>query len=415
MKDIERPSYLRQIEPFFDKPVIKVLTGMRRVGKSSLLRLLMQHLAHRGIPESRIIYINKESIEWDFLRDDTDLYRYITGRIDTSSGKPYLFIDEVQEISGWERVVNSLLADDRADITVTGSNADLLSSELATLIAGRYIEFPVFPLSYREFLLFRSAYSGETVDDDPDEFRLYLRYGGLPGIHTLKPTDATVFPYLNALYSTIVLKDVVSRNRIQDPGQLDRIVRFVFDNAGNITTAKRIADFLKNQKITAGVDKVLHYLGCLEQAFLIRRVLRYDIKGLRHLELYEKYYVGDVGLRHGFLGYRDGDISGLLENIVYLELLHRGYRVSIGKLDDREIDFIAERQEERIYIQVSVALATDETVEREFSALERIPDNHPKVVLSLDEYQRINRGGIRHENLREWLVKVDWARSGADE
>ncbi|MFP4153981.1 MAG: ATP-binding protein [Alkalispirochaeta sp.] len=407
MNEIERPSYLRQIVPFFDTPVIKVLTGMRRVGKSSLLRLMMRHLVQRGISESQIIYINKESMEWDFIRSDTELYRYITGRIDAASGKPYLFIDEVQEVSGWERVVNSLLADNRADITITGSNADLLSSELATLIAGRYIEFPVFPLSYREFLLFRSVHAGETVDDDPDEFRLFLRYGGLPGIHTLEPVDATVFPYLNALYSTIVLKDVVSRNRIQDPGQLDRIVRFIFDNAGNITTAKRITDFLRNQKITAGVDKVLHYLACLEQAFLIRRVLRYDIKGLRHLELYEKYYVGDVGLRHGFLGYRDGDISGLLENVVYLELLHRGYRVSIGKLDDREVDFIAERQEERMYIQVSVNLASDETVEREFSALEHIPDNHPKVVLSLDEYQRINRGGIRHENLREWLMSED--------
>jgi predicted AAA+ superfamily ATPase len=231
----------------------------------------------------------------------------------------------------------------------------------------------------------------------------------MPGIHTLELRDETVFPYLNALYSTIVLKDVVSRNRIRDPGQLDRIVRFVFDNAGNITTAKRIADFLKNQKITASVDKVIHYLACLEHAFLIRRVLRYDIKGLRHLELYEKYFVGDIGLRHGFLGYRDTDIGGVLENIVYLELLHRGYRVSIGKLDDREIDFIAERQQERTYIQVCLTLESPETIEWEFSALERVPDNHPKLVLSLDEYQRVSRRGVRHENLREWLVQ-EWAQ-----
>ncbi|MFW6213376.1 MAG: ATP-binding protein [Spirochaetota bacterium] len=404
MNDIERPSYLREIESFIDAPVVKVLTGMRRVGKSSLLRLLIRYLTQRGVPHSQIVYINKESMEWDFIRSDTELFHYVNGQIDAAPGKPYLFIDEVQEVSGWERVVNSLLADDRADITLTGSNADLLSSELATLIAGRYVEFPVFPLSYREFLLFRSARSGQTVEDHPEEFRRFLRYGGLPGIHMLKLNDATVFPYLNALYGSIVLKDVVSRNRIQSPGQLDRIVRFVFDNAGNITTAKRITDFLRNQKITAGVDKVLHYLECLEQAFLIRRVLRYDIKGLRHLELYEKYYAGDVGLRHGFLGYRDGDVNGLLENIVYLELLHRGYRVSIGKLDDREIDFIAERQEERMYIQVSVSLASDDTVEREFSALERVPDNHPKMVLSLDDYQHVNRGGIRHENLRAWLL-----------
>jgi predicted AAA+ superfamily ATPase len=342
-------------------------------------------------------------MDWDFIRDAAALYQYVMAQIQDSSEKPYLFIDEVQEISDWERVVNSLLADGRADITITGSNAELLSSELATLISGRYVEFPVMPLTYGEFLTFR----GSGIGDSPEEFRRYLRYGGLPGIHTLALSDETVFPYLNALYSTIVLKDVVSRHRIQDPGQLDRIIRFIFDNAGNITTAKRIADFLKNQKITAGVDKVLHYLACLEQAFLIRRVLRYDIKGLRHLELYEKYYAGDVGLRHGFLGYRDGDISGVIENIVFLELLHRGYRVSIGKLDDREVDFIAERQEQRTYVQVCLTLETAATQEREFSALERIPDNHPKIVLSLDEYQQVARGGIRHENLREWLLGAE--------
>lgn len=403
MSDISRPAYLRRIIPFFDKPLIKVLTGMRRVGKSSLIRLLIRYLQDQGISESRIIYINKESMDWDFIRDATELYQYVMARIKDGAGKPYLFIDEIQEIPNWERVVNSLLADGRADITITGSNAELLSSELATLISGRFVEFSVLPLTYGEFLAFRGGGTGDT----PEEFRRYLRYGGLPGIHTLELSDETVFPYLNALYSTIVLKDVVSRHRIQDPSQLDRIVRFVFDNAGNITTAKRIADFLKNQRITASVDKVLHYLGCLEQAFLIRKVLRYDIKGLRHLELYEKYYAGDVGLRHGFLGYRDGDISGVIENIVFLELLHRGYRVSIGKLDDREIDFIAERQEQRLYIQVCLTLETAETQEREFSVLERIPDNHPKTVLSLDEYQRISRGGIANQNLREWLLRAE--------
>ncbi|MFO7782782.1 MAG: ATP-binding protein [Spirochaetia bacterium] len=403
MSDISRPAYLRRIIPFFDKPLIKVLTGMRRVGKSSLIRLLIRYLQDQGVSESRIIYINKESMDWDFIRDATELYQYVMARIKDGARKPYLFVDEIQEIPNWERVVNSLLADGRADITITGSNAELLSSELATLISGRYIEFSVLPLTYGEFLAFRGGGTGDT----PEEFRRYLRYGGLPGIHTLELSDETVFPFLNALYNTIVLKDVVSRHRIQDPSQLDRIVRFVFDNAGNITTAKRIADFLKNQRVTASVDKVLHYLGCLEQAFLIRKVLRYDIKGLRHLELYEKYYAGDVGLRHGFIGYRDGDISGVIENIVFLELLHRGYRVSIGRLDDREIDFIAERQEQRLYIQVCLTLETAETQEREFSVLERIPDNHPKIVLSLDEYQQISRGGIANQNLREWLLRAE--------
>ncbi|MDA3947602.1 MAG: ATP-binding protein, partial [Spirochaeta sp.] len=233
MSDIRRPTYLSRIVPFFDKPLIKVLTGMRRVGKSSLIRLLVRHLKDQGVPESRIICINKESMDWDFIRDAAALYRYVMAQIQDSSEKPYLFIDEVQEISDWERVVNSLLADGRADITITGSNAELLSSELATLISGRYVEFPILPLTYGEFLTFR----GSGIGDSPEEFRRYLRYGGLPGIHTLELSDETVFPYLNALYSTIVLKDVVSRHRIQDPGQLDRIIRFIFDNAGNITTA----------------------------------------------------------------------------------------------------------------------------------------------------------------------------------
>jgi len=398
---IDRPTYLSRIIPFLEKPLVKVLTGMRRVGKSGLVLLLIQWLREQGVPESHIIYINKESMEWDAIKNHEDLYRYVSQRLASISGKPYLFIDEVQEISRWERVVNSLLADDRADIIITGSNAGLLSSELATLIAGRYVQFPVFPLTYREFLRFR----GETTADSPEEFRRYLRYGGLPGIHSLPMADETVFPYLNALYSTIVLKDVVSRHRILDPGQLDRIIRFVFDNAGNITTAKRITDFLRSQRISAGVDKVIHYLSCLEDAFLLHRVLRYDLKGLRHLELYEKYYVGDVGLRHGFLGYRDGDIGGVLENIVYLELLHRGYHISIGKLNEREIDFIAERQDERVYIQVCLTLENSETQEREFSVLEQLKDNHPKLVLSLDEYQRVSRSGIRHEGLREWLLQ----------
>ena len=400
MSWIDRPVYRSRIAPFLDKPLIKVLTGMRRVGKSSLLRLLIQSLRERGVPESRIIYINKESMEWDAIKDHEDLYRYFSDRVVQDSGKPYLFIDEVQEIINWERVVNSLLADDRADIVLTGSNASLLSSELATLIAGRYVQFQILPLTYREFLTFR----GEDIRNSPEEFRRYLRYGGLPGIHALPMADDTVFPYLNALYNTIVLKDVVSRHRILDPGQLDRIVRFIFDNAGNITTAKRISDFLRNQRISAGVDKVIHYLSCLEDAFLLHRVLRYDIKGLRHLELYEKYYVGDVGLRHGFLGYRDGDISGVLENIVYLELLHRGYDVSIGKLKDREVDFVATGHDEQMYIQVRLTLENTETQEREFSVLEQVKDNHPKLVLSLDEYQHVSRSGIQHRNLRTWLL-----------
>ena len=399
MKDIPRDEYLKRIAPFVGKPVIKVLTGMRRVGKSGLVRLLIQRLRDSGVAEKAILFIDLESLEWDSLKTYSDLNRYIKDFFQGVPAPRFVFLDEVQEIAGWEKVVNSLLAEEFADITVTGSNAHLLSSELATYLAGRSVEFPVYPLSFQEFLRFRGAKAG----DRRDEFQLYLRYGGLPGIHQLDLNDQTVFAYLNGVYNTLILKDVVTRNQLRDPSQLDRITRFAFDNCGNVLTAKRISDYLKNQKLSTSVDKVMNYLSFLEQAHLLKKVLRYDIKGLRNLELYEKYYMGDIGLRHGLLGYRDRDIGGLLENVVYLELLSRGYQVSIGKWGDKEVDFVAERAGERLYLQVALQLSTPETIEREFSVLEKIDDNYPKVVLSLDQFQSINRGGIRHIYLLDFL------------
>ncbi len=398
--DIARESYINRMVPFLGKPVIKVLTGMRRVGKSSLVRLLIRYLIESGVSEKAIVFLDLESLEWDSIRTYSDLYSSIKGSFPGFEGQRYVFIDEVQQVAGWEKAVNSLLAENFTDITITGSNAHLLASELATYLTGRFIEFAIYPLSFGEFLTFRGALAG----DHRKEFQLYLRYGGLPGIHHFDLNDETVFAYLSGIYNTLILKDVVTRNQVRDPGQLDLITRFAFDNCGNILTAKRISDYLKNQRITAGVDKVMNYLRFLEQAFLLHKVIRYDIKGLRNLELYEKYYMGDIGLRHGLLGYRDHDISGLLENVVYLELLSRGYRVSIGKWGDREVDFVAERADERLYVQVTLQLATPETIEREFSVLEKIDDNHQKMVLSLDEFQMINRGGIRHVYLLDFLL-----------
>lgn len=398
--DIARESYINRMVPFLGKPVIKVLTGMRRVGKSSLVRLLIRYLIESGVSEKAIVFLDLESLEWDSIRTYSDLYSSIKGSFPGFEGQRYVFIDEVQQVAGWEKAVNSLLAENFTDITITGSNAHLLASELATYLTGRFIEFAIYPLSFGEFLTFRGALAG----DHRKEFQLYLRYGGLPGIHHFDLNDETVFAYLSGIYNTLILKDVVTRNQVRDPGQLDLITRFAFDNCGNILTAKRISDYLKNQRITAGVDKVMNYLRFLEQAFLLHKVIRYDIKGLRNLELYEKYYMGDIGLRHGLLGYRDHDISGLLENVVYLELLSRGYRVSIGKWGDREVDFVAERPDERLYVQVTLQLATPETIEREFSVLEKIDDNHQKMVLSLDEFQMINRGGIRHVYLLDFLL-----------
>ena len=399
VNEIRRTGYLNRIIPLLGKPVVKVLTGMRRVGKSSLIRLLIQHLKESGVPDGSILFLDLESLEWDSLKTYSDLHAYIKTSFQ-DQGPRYVFIDEVQVIQGWERVVNSLLAEQFADLTITGSNAQLLASELATYLTGRYVEFPIYPLSFSEFVSFR----GEKAVDRRKEFQNYLRYGGLPGIHHFELTDEIVFAYLNGIYNTLILKDVVTRNQVRDPGQLDLITRFAFDNCGNILTAKRVSDYLKNQKLSTSIDKVMNYLRFLEQAYLLHKVLRYDIKGLRHLELYEKYYLGDIGLRHGLLGYRDQDISGLLENIVYLELLGRGYRVSIGKWGDKEVDFVAERADERLYVQVTLRLSTPETIEREFSVLEKIEDNYQKIVLSLDEFQSINRGGIRHVYLLDFLA-----------
>ena len=400
---IIRNSYIQKIEPFIGKPVIKVITGMRRTGKSTFLQMLIRQLITNGVSESRILWINKESVEFDSIRDYLDLYRYVTDRFKTGSETNYLFVDEVQQIENWEKAIASFLSDNVADVFITGSNAKIFSSELATLLSGRYVEFPIYPLSFQEFLLFRTKLN--IVLNQEDEFALYLKYGGLPGIHALEMQDETVFQYLNAIFSTILLKDVVSRNRIRDVGLLEKIVRFVFDNCGNVTTAKGIADYLKNQKTDVSTDTILNYLSNLQSAYLIQKTPHFDLKGKKHLDFNDKYYLGDIGLRHSILGYRDRDISGLLENVVYLELLRRGYHIFIGKQNGREIDFVAEKTNERIYLQVCYLLADQSTIEREFVPLEKIADNYPKFVLSMDKIGISERNGIFRKNLIEFLLE----------
>ncbi len=402
---LDRPEYIERILPFLDKPVVKVITGMRRVGKSRLLELIRDHLLARGVEGRGVFFLNKELLEWDTVRTYADAWEAIKSWFAGYSGPRYVFIDEVQEISGWEKLVSSMLAEGYADILVTGSNANVLSSELSTLIAGRYVEFKVFPLSFAEWLRFRQANTGPNPPDVVGEFNLYLRYGGLPGIHAFPLTDDTVFPYLMGIYSTILLRDVITRHSLRDPEHLERLIRFLFDNCGNLTSSKRLSDYFGSQGSPVSVDKVLSYIGFLEQALLVHRARRYDLRGLRHLEFLEKLYMADIGLRHGFMGYRDRDISGLLENVVYLDLLRRGYRVSVGKWDDYEIDFVAENGAERLYVQVAYLLASEETVERELRPLEKIQDNHPKYVLSLDEYPTANKNGIRHLNVRDFLLR----------
>jgi len=400
---IKRERYIKQITPFIGKPVIKVITGIRRCGKSTFLKMVCNTLKESGVIPGNIILINKDSIEFDFIRNYQDLNKYVKSRIKNITGTIYLFIDEIQEIEGWEKAVSGFLADNTADLFITGSNSRLLSSELATYISGRYIEFKMYPLTFSEFIQFRQ---GKGSDNFDNEFGLFMKYGGFPGIHHMEYDDEVVEQYVFSLYNTILLKDVVAKNGIRDIALLEKIAKFTTDNCGNITSSKKIADFLKSQKIGGSVDTVQNYLSMLTSAFVFFKVNRFDIKGKRLLEIHEKYYSGDIGLKHVLLGYKTGDISGHLENIVFLELLSRGCKVEIGKYNEQEIDFIATKGNDRTYIQVAYLLHDQKTIEREYRALEKINDNYPKLVLSLDKFYDSNRAGIQWKNLIDFLTQT---------
>ena len=401
---IARERYMRQIRDFMDKPVVKIITGMRRSGKSALLELTREELLKRGVPTSNIISINFESLHYEALRDFRALYAEISRRAESVNGMLYVLLDEIQEVESWEKVINSLRVDFNCDIYVTGSNATLLSGELATLLAGRYVEIRVYPLDFQEYLDFAAANPDEAGLSRQEQFADFLRFGGLPGIHQMKWEEGRIMQYLQDIYNSVLLKDVIARNRIRDTTLLEGIVLYLMDNIGTPFSAKSISDFLKSQGRKLSTETVYHYLKALENAFLIHKVRRFDIKGRRILETQEKYYLSDLGLRHAVMGYRDNDIPGVLENTVYLELLRRGWNVHIGKQGVAEVDFVAGRTDERLYIQVCYVL-TPENMDREFGPLEAIPDNYEKLVLSTDTLLRINRGGIRQKNIMDFLLE----------
>ena len=397
---INRESYIDKIEPFINKPVVKVISGMRRTGKSSLLKLIIEKLKKEGISEKNILYINKESLEFDSIRNYLDLDNYVKNKIKATKDKKYLLLDEVQEIENWEKAVLSFLADNLADIFVTGSNSKLLSSDISTRLRGRYYEVRIFPLSFREFLSFR-----KNATDAESEFKNYMRYGGLPGLHELPiDNEALISEYLYTLVNTVFYKDLIERYKIREPDALARILRYVFDNLGNVTTARSISSFLLSQKVRITVDTVMNYLHFMESAFLINRVRRFDLKGKRFLEIYEKIYPADPGLRRGLIGYDDKDISQLLELIVYNELRIRGYNVYAGYLDNLEVDFVAERGKEKFYVQVCYLLTDEKVKAREFGNLLKIRDNHPKLVLSMDKFYPEEYQGIEHKFLIDFLL-----------
>ena len=416
-----------------NKPIIKVITGMRRSGKSVLMAQIQEYLRREGTDEKNIIAFNFESMSIGHLRSSQALYDYVGGLIKERQGnKVYLFFDEVQEVDQWERAINSFLVDFDCDIYISGSNAKLLSSELSTLIAGRYVAFEVLPLSFSEFVQMRQISdmgaprakgqeSEEILQTDglqPSEhglqssggrqslFDLYVRFGGLPGLHMFPLNKDVSDQYLRGIYATILLKDIVQRHHIRDAELLERIVLYVSEQVGNTFSARSISRFLKNQGRSISAETVYNYLNGLTDAYLVHRVSRYDLRGKGILETQEKFYMNDLGLRNCLMEFQNRDISGLLENIVYLELKRRGYTLYVGKYDEREVDFVAIRHSEITYFQVCLTLAGERTVEREFAPLRMIPDHHPRFVLSMDPMWKENLDGIRWRNIMDFLLDM---------
>lgn len=398
---ILRPTYIDAIIPFIDKPQIKIITGIRRSGKSVVLRLLKEELLQRGVQEEQIITINFESFAFVELTKAQNLYEFVKEKI-KHSHKYYLLLDEIQEVKEWEKAVNSFIVDFDVDIYLTGSNSHLLSSELATYLAGRYVEIPVFTLSYKEFLDFRKQYFKE--ENTANSFVQYLRFGGFPVIHTANYPDETAYKVVYDIYSSVILRDTVQRYKIRDIELLERVIKYAFDNIGNTFSGKNVADFFKSQQRKVDVNTVYNYLNALEGAFVLYRVPRYDIKGKEILKTQEKFYVSDVSIIYALMGYRDRMISGILENIVFLELKRRGYNVYIGKLDTTEIDFVAEKRNEKIYVQVAYKLENEQTANREFGNLLAINDQYPKYVVTMDEFWKDNIEGIKHLHITDFLL-----------
>ncbi len=399
---IDRPVYYKKIVPFIDKPFIKVLTGVRRCGKSTMMLLIQQLLKKRGVKDKQIIAINFESMAFYHLRNSHSLYTYVAEAIKSIEGKVYLFFDEVQVVDNWEEAVNSFLVDFPSDIYITGSNSQLLSSELSTLLTGRYIHIEMQGLSFQEMITFREAKIGTLPLTDL--LWLYIRRGGFPVIHLTDYDEKATYAIITNIYDSIVLRDIVQRHNIRDIDLLNRVMQFIIDTIGSTITANKIADYFKSQQRSVDVNTIHNYLDALVSSYIISKVNRYDIQGKELLKTQEKYYLADPGIQHAIFGYRDRHISGILENIVYNELVRRGYRVFIGKVGTLEVDFIAESPQGKMYVQVAYKIESEETLEREFAPLLAIRDSYPKFVVTIDSYYQDTIKGIRHIGLFKFLT-----------
>ncbi len=402
---IERPLYVDKIMAYVDTPFVKILTGVRRCGKSTILKMIMERLkTERNIPEDRIISCRFDSMEYEDMTAK-QIYTLLKDQL-SSTGRTYLFLDEVQEIKGWEKVVNSLASDFDVDLYITGSNSRMMSSEIATYLTGRYISFRIFTLSFGEYLMFKSKFAN--VGEPKAELANYVRLGGFPATHLQAYSQDEIYTIVRDIYNSTIFSDIVKRNQVRKIDQLERVVKYTFNNVGNTFSAKSIADYLKAERRSLDNETVYSYLEKLEKAYLLHRCSRYDLQGKEILKTQEKFYLADVALRYSVLGYNADSVASSLENIVYLELCRRGYTVNVGKTGDSEIDFIAVRQNEKIYVQVTQEINSEKTEKREYSRLLEIPDNYPKFVLTTDEFAGGNYEGIKTMHIADFLLSAEY-------
>ena len=392
-----RDNYIKRIIPFINKDIIKVFIGQRRVGKSYMLIQLMDYVK-KEFENSNVIFINKELVEFTHIKTSTDLNNYVK-LYSVEDELNFLFIDEVQDIVNFETALRSLLAEGNFDIYCTGSNAKMLSSDIATYLSGRYIQFDIHSLTYKEFLQFHK------LQDSSNTLVKFIKFGGLPYLYHIELEEDAVFGYLKSIYNTIILRDVVARYNIRNISFLEQLVYFLADNIGSLLSAKRISDFLKSQSINISSKLVLEYLQFLEDAFFIKKVKRFDIKGRKIFEINHKFYFTDLGLRNSLKVFNMKDINKVLENIVYNKLITDGFDVYVGKFDDKEIDFVANKKDKRIYVQVAYMITNEKVHEREFGNLLKIDDNHTKIVVSMDELADSNYKGVQHINIRKFLLE----------
>ena len=402
---INRPLYTEKIMVYTDTPFVKVLTGVRRCGKSTILKMIMEKLQNeRGISEDQIVSMRFDSMEYEDMTAK-QMFEAVKAKF-SENKKTYLFLDEVQEIEGWEKVVNSLASDYDVDLYVTGSNSRMMSSEISTYLTGRYVSFRIFPLSFEEYLTFRKEYT--EVKDVHAELADYIRLGGFPATHLRDYSQDEVYTIVRDIYNSTIFSDIVRKNQIRKVDQLERVVKYTFSNVGNTFSAKSISDYLKSEHRKIDNETVYSYLEKLEKAYLLHRCSRYDLQGKEILKTQEKFYLADTALRYSVLGYNPDSVASSLENVVYLELCRRGYEVNIGKTADGEVDFVAQRQGEKLYVQVTQEIRSEKTERREYDRLIEIKDNYPKYVLRTDEFAGGNYEGIKSMHVADFLLSREY-------